>query len=113
MTYLDEIKQRLEKATPKERWECKIDSGSDSDGSYMAQAVGPKHRQDPANTYFQSAGADAVFIAHARTDIQRLVQLVERYENVLRRLVFNHCKDICNCWACEALAVGEKIKGEK
>ena len=111
--FIEEIKKRVEAATPgpwswcNDEEEIHSDSMQESSGDpcHIVYNMGPIRKKD-----------NAEFIAHARTDIPKLLALVEIYEKTL-----NECRLIkedtpegtCRRYWSEikrALLKGEKIK---
>lgn len=76
-TYLAQIKARLAAATPGP-WQPRYESECiDNYNGYCAWALGPVVKEAPNKDPVDQACLDAHFIAHARTDVVKLLAAVE------------------------------------
>jgi hypothetical protein len=92
---IDEIRERLSKATQTERWaSCCVWNAYEEDGEVAA--VGPRHHPrdddpedeygdaDPGSPSYQRAEGDQAFIAHSRADLEWAVSEIERLRAELK-----------------------------
>lgn len=86
MNYLEQIKQRCEKST-KGPWYVGY---KDRSGRYIQEegnfCLVSKNEKTILHAYLAKSEADAEFIAHARTDIPKLLEVIEIQGKALEKL---------------------------